>query len=382
MMPPPTRKCSKKNCPATNISPYLTWYCYCCKCPIHLLCYGVVKSPEDIFVNDNIVMVCDECLNNPKEDVSPKRKQPSMVQRTIDSQGPVLTLSKTVVTGATPSKNTTVKQAQQNQHFQSVIESLVQKVDVQTAAIAGLKSTVVTLNDTIGQHQVTVGESIKITNENFSLIKKSINQTPRFNQSAKKKSYADAAREGIGKTVPNETPKSSKQPRTAGTSKPVLAGTSNNVIGKPLSPILSNRSDRPKAPPKPEKAIWISRIHRETTEAELSAYIKESIGIASDEINVRKLVKKDRDISAYSFVSFRITCSSANFNTLMNPMYWPSNSQIREFDLDQKSSTGVKLNQDSDDVKIDSKNEEQPEKETMEVEEGLNTPITTSNHST
>lgn len=68
----PSRKCSKGDCPEKNIYPDLTWYCYGCKNPIHLLCYGVVKNTEEIFVSDNITMVCNECFSEPKGNVSPK----------------------------------------------------------------------------------------------------------------------------------------------------------------------------------------------------------------------------------------------------------------------------------------------------------------------
>ena len=72
-------------------------------------------------------------------------------------------------------------------------------------------------------------------------------------------------------------------------------------------------------------------------------YIRDSIGITSTDVDVRKLVKKGRDINEYRFVSFRIGCSSINFNKLMNPMYWPSNSRIREFEFEGGSSALVRF---------------------------------------
>lgn len=205
----PLRKCSKEGCPSQNISPDLTWHCYSCISPIHLLCYGVVKSSEEIFVSDNITMICDECLSKPNQYVSPKRKQPNLaanlVQRTIDLQSPTLSLSKTVSTVSSPSRNVTGKQSQQ---YQTVMESLVQKVDIQTATITGLQATVEKMNDTILQQKETVGESIKINKENISSIKKSLSQTPQVNQLSRGMSYADAARGGVRKANNNGTPKS------------------------------------------------------------------------------------------------------------------------------------------------------------------------------
>lgn len=306
-MPPPPRKCSKEGCNPNNVNPDLTWHCFSCKRPIHLLCYGVVKAPEDIFINDNITMVCDECLENPKE-TSPKRKQANLIQSAIDVQKSSLSLTKTVPFASAPSKNVNVKQ---NHQFQTIIESLVEKVKIQTATIAGLQVTVETMNNNILHQKETVAESIKVHSENISTITKSLNQTPNLNR---KKTYADAAKAGLRNVNEIQTPKSSRPKQTSRSTKPVLTGTSNNVIGKPISP------SRPKAPPKPEKAIWLSRMHRDTSEGDLANYIKTNIGIETPDITVRKLVKKDVDISSYSFVSFRITCSLSNFTTLMNPM--------------------------------------------------------------
>lgn len=375
-MSPLPRKCSREDCPAQNNSPDLTWYCYGCKNPIHLLCYGIGKDPEEIFVNDNIVMVCDDCLKNPRETVSPKRKMPnattSLKQRTIDVQSPTLSLSMTAPT-VISSKQITAKQSQQIQ-IQTVIESLVQKVEIQTATIAGLQTSVEVMNDTISQQNAVVGHSIKVNNENISSIKETLKQTPIASH---RKSYAETVRPLNRRSTVNETPKTSNSTRTPRSTKPILSGTSQNVIGKPISPQQSTRNDRSSAVPKPEKAIWVSRLHRETTEDELALYIKDSIGIPAADFDVRKLVKKDRDISTYSFVSFRITCSQSNFTTLMQTHHWPSNSVIREFDLEQKSSVGVRLNRQSPNNPVQ-KNEQVPPHVLMDAEQIPIVPVVAS----
>lgn len=283
-MPSTPRKC----CPPQNKSRDHTWYCFGCKGPMHLLCYGIVQVPAEIFVTDNIVMICDECLKNPKEMVSPKRKQPNIpanfIQSTIDFQNSKLSLSKTVPTIPTPPKNVTVKQSQQ---IQAVMETLVQKVEMQTATITALQECVECMNDNIVEHTATVGESIKINDGNISSIKQTLSQPQSFNHSNRKQSYADAAKQGVRKDTFNETPKSSMSSRTPRSTKPILTGTSQKVIGKPISPRQFKRNDRQTAAPKPEKAVWISRLHRDTTEEELASYIKDSIGISEADFNVR-----------------------------------------------------------------------------------------------
>lgn len=125
------RKCSRENCPPMNVSSKLTRYCFDCKSPIHLLCYGITKSVKEIFITDNVTMVCDECLTNTNDKPSPKRKQPNaasnIIQSTIDVNASMMSLSKVAPTASTPSKSNTVNQ--QSNKLQSVIEALVQKVE-------------------------------------------------------------------------------------------------------------------------------------------------------------------------------------------------------------------------------------------------------------
>lgn len=359
-MPPP-RKCSSE-CPSQSVTRDLTWYCHRCKCAIHLLCYGIKERPEDIFVIDNIVMICDECMSNPKEDASPKRKQPNstgnMIQQVIDATNPTLTLSKAAFNTSTPPKTVNVKHSQQ---MQAAIESLVQKVETQTATIAKLKISVDSMNVNVSQQNTTVEKSIKINAESLSSINKVLIETPAVVESVIKHSYANVVKESIAKDSINVrpgTPKSSikkgdmhleKPNRTPRTNKPVTSGTSAKVIGKPISPQQSNirsnaMSANQKAMPANQKAIWVSGLHRDTTENEMEKYVKELVGgIETDQYHIRKLVKKDRELSSYSFVSFKITCPESKFEVLLDPKKWPSNSRIREFELDRKESSGVRL---------------------------------------
>lgn len=346
IMPPPApRICSKENCPSQNISPNHTWHCQYCKKPIHLLCYCIDKDPEEIFVIDNVVMICDECLRDVKDFSSPKRKQPnqqvmSMIQQTIDPQNHTLQLPRTVPNTATPPKTLNAKQ---NQPFQAAIESLVKKVETQTVTIAALKTSVELMNSTIIDQRQTIEQSITSNTENLSSIKKTLNETPSVVQLAIKQSYANVLKDtGIrsnetpksSKRAMNKTPNESKSSKSPSIIKPVVTRTSEKVIGKPLSP---NKIGR--------KAMWISKLHRDTTEDELRIYIKEFVGLsAADQCQIRKLVKKDRPMSSYSFVSFKISCPETMFTTLIDAAKWPSYCNIREFDMDKQTSTGFKLN--------------------------------------
>lgn len=320
---------------------------------MHLLCYGIVKKPDEIFIIGNMVMLCDECLDASKEFISPKRKQPnsaSLVQRTIDVHSPMLSLSKTASNGLIPQKTVSTT-AQSTKQMNLVIETLAQKIETHTATLAGLKNSVDSMSDVISHQNVAVRESIKLSNENSSSIKETLRRTSEFPRSVNKNSYANVLK-SHNNSSGIETPKSSKShfTRTPKSNTPAVSGTSNNSIGKPLSPkqfrTSHQQKDRQNAAPKREKAVWVSGIHRDTTEAEMISYITDNLGIVStDKFDVRKLVKKDKELSTYSFISFKVSCSVDIFNVLIDPTKWPRNTRIREFDLERKSSSGIKLTQ-------------------------------------
>lgn len=84
------------------------------------------------------------------------------------------------------------------------------------------------------------------------------------------------------------------------------------------------------------------------TENEILSYIGKELRVVTDDcVQVRKLVRKDREISSYSFVSFKITCPAAMFETLLDASKWPSNCMIREFEMETIESTGTKLAKNS-----------------------------------
>lgn len=340
------RKCSRDDCPTQNIASDITVYCHRCKGIIHLLCYGIEKNPEEIFLTNNVVMFCDECLTAFEEEPEPKRKG-NLLQRTIDTQNSVISLSTSSHTATPPkTKPNATKPNATNQSMQNAIDLLSSKLEKNTAIISELKSSVDAMHGTITQQKEAVGESIRLNNDNISSIKTSITETHSLIESVKKPSFTNVVKYGNStrKSSVNETPKSSKSSHQSGmnkVAKPSITGSSSNTIGKPISPFHL----KPKrAPEIPEKAIWISRLHRDTTEDEIMSYIKDKLGIIMvEKFQVRKLVKKDRDISTYSFVSFKISCAADLYDTLINSNNWPSTCLIREFELEQKPVQVVKI---------------------------------------
>lgn len=200
---------------------------------------------------------------------------------------------------------------------------------MQAATIATLKTSIDSMHDTIKQRSESDQNLVERNDNQMSSITQSLNETKNLIESIKKPSYANVVKQQRGHSQ-SGTPKSSKTPR--GNGIPSLTGTSTKTIGKPPTPTQPRNQQKPRTERKrAEKAIWISNLHRNISEDEMLNYIRDDLGIKDDQVEVRKLVKKDRDISEYSFVSFCIMCSSNLFGTLMDVKNWPSYSRIREF---------------------------------------------------
>lgn len=356
----PSRKCSSESCPADNVTAHLTVNCHRCKTPIHLPCYGICKTRDDIFLTRNVVMFCDDCLEVELEQPSPKRKGTStvFVQRTLDFQNSVMTLS----SPQTPLLN---DPGNGNLTTQNLIEKLKRKLEINTSTIASLKLSVDSMHETISQQKEVVGASIKLQSDDMTAIKSTLNATRNLLKSASKPSYASVTKFNARNNSLNaDTPKTRKpnQPKiNERKDTPSVAGKSSAVIGKPLSPSVA----KPTRSKSPRKTIWISRLHRDTSEEEILSYISDNLRVpVDDRVQVRKLVKRDRDISSYSYVSFRITCPTTTFQTLLDADKWPSNCMIREFEMEPNQSTGIKLtrnNRSTDSQELDAATQKNPQ---------------------
>lgn len=333
-------KCSRDTCPTQNVASERTVNCRNCRGPIHLLCYGIEKTFAEIFVHDNIFMICDESGTLDTDQPSPKRKgnEKNLVQRTINMQNPTKSLG-------SPSNEYTLNKSSTKPTTQALIESLARKLEANTNTISDLKSSVDNMNATVNHQNQVVVETIRANNENTSSIKTTVMETQDLIKAGEKPTYANVFKGSDRMPNRNETPKSSKPARPTGDIKnktPSIIGMANKTIGKPLSPVKSRQRIVRKIP---EKSIWVGRLHRDTTEEDISTYIKNEWNITNvDQLEIRKLVKKDRDISEYSFVSFRVGCSAELFNTLLDGNKWPSSCHIREFKVEPMESAGGRIN--------------------------------------
>lgn len=123
--------------------------------------------------------------------------------------------------------------------------------------------------------------------------------------------------------IENKTAKTVKQTKLP---SPKI-GKKSLQIGKPLVTLESKPQPR-----KFEKAVWVSKLHPETTVEEVSEYIINNTPLTdAKRFKCWKLVKKDKDISTLSFVSFKIDCYTEDLDILSDPQYWPKGNPVREF---------------------------------------------------
>ena len=114
-------------------------------------------------------------------------------------------------------------------------------------------------------------------------------------------------------------------------------GTNTNANG--LVAVAKPEPKKPIEKPKYEKAVRVSRLLTTTTEEQITNYIA-TISSASTNYTVHKLVKKDSDISKYTFVSFKIACNLADYDILMDPSVWPQGVAVYEFREDKPVTFG------------------------------------------
>lgn len=320
MMSVDPRLCSRDSCKPKNINLSSSVKCYICKRNFHLPCYDIHKLTADIFVKPNIVFLCDECLASDVTIPSPKRKV-------------------AVEVGASDCKVPSMRSDDSNGSLCPPCSVSISTIDVSDVAI-----------DPIKRLQSSVDLILSKIDSNASVLNKidakvtdiDGSRSVLMNAAPVVPSFANVLRKGIKATPKRVTitqssgSNTSQQQLTSNSQKPNLpgmAGKLSTVIGKPLSP---------KAPPK--KSIWISRLHRDTVESDIATYVNGILGAipTDNQISIRKLVKKDRELSSYSFVSFRITCTLDLFTALLDADKWPSSVEIREFEVVPRD-IGVKL---------------------------------------
>lgn len=84
---------------------------------------------------------------------------------------------------------------------------------------------------------------------------------------------------------------------------------------------------------KPAEKLWIylSRIARHVTEADISVLVKSCLQ-TQEPIDVKKLVRKDADLKQFAFISFKVGVDTKLRDAALDPSVWPKGIYFREFE--------------------------------------------------
>lgn len=91
------------------------------------------------------------------------------------------------------------------------------------------------------------------------------------------------------------------------------------------------------------KSLVASRFAQTTSSTNVLSYMKRKLLLSenSDEVSVRSLFPRGRQLSELTFVSFKITALDEIYDKLMEPTFRPDNTIIREFVIREKPQTAV-----------------------------------------
>lgn len=337
-----TRQCHKDKCPTENqLHPK---ECFICSNLFHLPCYDLVQRPDKIFVIQNVVFVCDSCLN--ERQASPKRKQTDVnatttIQSTLTPSSGKISISKSMPSlSVTPGKPTTNQQLASafstlskkmlnSEEIMVAVKLLSEKVDnnakllnsIDTNVKTVLSSDVQQTKSYSAQQKSSAAQSTSdiVNIDDFPPIsrhvKKQNSRSIETNKEAQPKSYAQAAAD-----------------KQALRSRVLIAGT-NESTGHSLgnAVVRQQRVVKPKRVFLP-KAVYVSRLEPTVTVDDMCDYIRDKIpDIDENQYQVRLLVKKDQDVDELTFVSFRLSCSDALYAGFRSSTFWPGHVMIGDF---------------------------------------------------
>lgn len=178
--------------------------------------------------------------------------------------------------------------------------------------IADLKSAVSELTKNVNSKFIDM-TAVTPTNQSLSSL-----QFPTMAQALRANLNSPSYKRKLGQTVSqkvNITPKLPQQKK----------GTRTGNVGLDVAP-------NPKPSPKFAKSIHISRIATSVTIDKITEYVCTSANIQPNvDFRCTLLVKRDKDLSTLSFISYKIDVTEDKFDQLMNVDFWPEGVLIRQF---------------------------------------------------
>lgn len=311
-----SHKCNRNDCPADG--PKVN--CLKCKNKCNLKCFGFEKSAtidgnetvKCLLPNGQVVVMFLSCMGL------------VCCEDTVSSTEARNGLKWPIAKQREPSRGKATNDSIMSNEIRSIKEMLL-SIKNATEQNANEIAAIKTMTTTTEANVKKVTEMGATTNacETPKISSPAWNYVSGYRKRAAEKAAAAGTPQTGKRRRPDSTPNEKQnypQPKI---------GTKSNVGG--LS-VVAKRELKQDDKPKFEKAIWISRLSPSVTEAEIVEFIASNTTVTDKaKMNVRKLVKKDADLSTLNFVSFKVEVNANDFNVLIEPDVWPTNVMVREF---------------------------------------------------
>lgn len=358
------RKCSTDNCPAMNVGSKTSKKCFVCDGLYHMPCYDIVFAMDRIFINNNIVFVCDECLGTNKN--SPKRRVPSQSSIAFNPNGELGLIR----SSSTSSLANLGLQNSDKPAIKVTNASLASKIEIQNGVLNELVRKVDAMKTCITEQNEKVNTNIQKNTETIDLAKNNMFTAMKVISAAEADMNMERTPHSLihnnirgGRFIPPVKP-TTMQKGDESTSAPSSSSKGvalSNLRSQTLDAatklavknrtLISGSANQPnhglgnavqlgkRVPVAREakrdilpKSIYVSRLETTITVDDITSYIKNRLpNVNNDHFSLRMLVKKDQSMDLLTFISFRLSCNDELYEKFMSPTFWPGHVLIGDF---------------------------------------------------
>lgn len=301
------KKCSRDDCPRSNVGAEFTAKCGQCGEMVHLPCLGIKGKLNDVLVHPSLRVYCLNCAELHTTGSHTSTATVVLSKPTFDSIISELIEVKNIV------RDTNEKvTANTNANANAIVQPTQSLADVIKA-----------MNEV---KKLTENTNEKLSSAGNLAVRKST-VFPSLDSPSSKRKRRDVFDESSADfTV--------EAPSRKFAGRQLLSGTSSDAnhglgVGVALA-TRPERSERTSA--KLKKSIYVSRLSTDITADALTEYIKKQVeGVDVSDFSLRMLVKKDVDLSTKTFLSYRLACTETLYEKFMISSFWPSHVMIGEF---------------------------------------------------
>lgn len=327
-----THTCERDKCPAKSVQGP-TVKCVKCHRTFYLLCFGFSKCGavgikyktsfnSHIAIDPSkIVFTCGGCdavfledaVNNT---IEAERKK--LIQEKADVKSTMSTPNTSKISNDRPTSNVELKKDLMN--ITTIVKQIKQSIGVHSDDLASIKQLSMDIAKNVSNGSaanVLITESVDAiaTTPKPTSFSQIVNEQRLLNrQTTARKRPAAAMKTPTNR--PRNLPPQKMGTRAIQSDLKVVSAPQRQQIQKPNF----------------DKSIHVSRIDKSVTLEMINEYISQNSQLKQTEnFRCSLLVKKDKDVTTLTFVSFKVDVNSEHFDILNDVNFWPEGVLIREF---------------------------------------------------